>query len=91
MKLRKPICPYCGKKVNIFRTWSLKLQGEYRCIHCKGISNIVLDPGVSILAAIAIILSIGIFLFYRFIFQEITLHCILFMAIPCLLYTSRCV
>ena len=39
-----PRCPYCKKRVNLIRTWSLKRQGEYRCPRCGGISNIFLSP-----------------------------------------------
>ena len=31
-----PICPYCKKRVNLIRTWSLKRQGEYKCPRCGG-------------------------------------------------------
>ena len=28
---RMPVCPYCGKKVDLITTWMLRRQGEYRC------------------------------------------------------------
>ena len=43
-----PTCPYCKKRVNLIRTWSLKRQGEYRCPRCGGISNIYLSPCVRV-------------------------------------------
>lgn len=85
-KFRRPTCPYCGRKVNPIRTWKLKLEGEYKCIGCHGISNIVLDPMVTIFASIAIVLSILIFLFYYFLVGEITLNGILFMILPYVLF-----
>lgn len=77
-----PKCPYCGLRVGPVRTWSLKKQGEYRCIRCGGISNIVLRRGVAYLAAAAILVSIGIFVFYRFLAGEITLRGMFLMAAP---------
>lgn len=62
MKLCKPRCPYCGKKVNYANTWVLKTQGEYLCPKCGGISNIVLDRGVYFLAFLAILASSAFFL-----------------------------
>ena len=71
-----PACPYCGLKIGPVRTWILKSQGEYQCIRCGGISNIVLHPAVSFLAAAAILISILIFMFFRFLVGEITLESI---------------
>ena len=34
MKLRLPVCPYCGKKVGFTKAWYLKREGEYRCPEC---------------------------------------------------------
>ena len=49
-----PTCPYCKKRVNLIRTWSLKRQGEYRCPRCGGISNIYLSPLVYVFALVAV-------------------------------------
>ncbi len=77
-----PTCPYCGLKVGPLRTWILKSRGEYKCIRCGGISNIILRPAVSYLAAAAILISILIFVVFRFIIGKITLESILYMLIP---------
>ena len=39
----RPQCPYCGKKVGILNTWTLRKRGEYTCPRCQGLSNVVLD------------------------------------------------
>ena len=49
-----PRCPYCKKRVNLIRTWSLKRQGEYRCPRCGGISNIFLSPLVYVFALLEV-------------------------------------
>ncbi len=85
-KFGRPVCPYCGKKVNLLRTWTLKLEGEYRCPKCAGISNVVLAPAVTILAAVAIFVSILVFIFYRFLLGSLTLRGILLMLIPYVLF-----
>lgn len=85
-KFGRPVCPYCGKKVNPLRTWTLKLEGEYRCPKCGGISNVVLAPAVTILAAIAIFVSILVFIFYRFLLGSLTFRGILFMLIPYIVF-----
>ena len=81
-----PACPYCGLKIGPVRTWILKSQGEYQCIRCGGISNIVLHPAVSFLAAAAILISILIFMFFRFLVGEITLESIGYMMIPYVIF-----
>ncbi len=68
-----PTCPYCKKRVNIIRTWSLKRQGEYKCPRCGGISNIFLSPLVYVLAAIAILSGGAIYFFHKFILDDISL------------------
>lgn len=85
-KFGLPVCPYCGLKIGPVRTWILKSQGEYKCIRCGGISNITLHPAVSFLAAAAIIISIIIFIFFRFLVGEITLESIGYMMIPYVLF-----
>lgn len=85
-KFGRPVCPYCGKKVNLVRTWTLKLEGEYRCPKCGGISNVVLAPAVTVLAAAAIFVSILVFVFYRFLLGSLTLKGILFMLLPYVLF-----
>jgi len=66
-----PSCPYCKKRVNIIRRWSLKRQGEYKCPRCQGISNIFLSPLTSVFAAIAAVISGGIYFFYKFMLDSI--------------------
>ena len=34
-------CPYCGKKVGLFRTWMLKNKGDYFCPECGNRSAVV--------------------------------------------------
>lgn len=66
-----PTCPYCRKRVNYFRAWSLRKHGEYRCPRCKGISNIYLSPLTYVLAFIAIAAGFLIYFFGKFISDSI--------------------
>lgn len=85
-KFRSPVCPYCGKKVNPLRTWNLKKQGEYQCSKCSGISNIVLDPTVSLFGVTAIFLSVLTFLIFKFFVGEVNLLCVILMIVPFLIF-----
>lgn len=86
MKLRLPICPYCGKKVGFTKAWYLKKEGEYRCPECGGYSNILLDPLSPLLGTLAILCSILIFLLVRFLAGGISFWGILLMLFPYLLF-----
>lgn len=77
-----PICPYCKKRVNIIRTWSLKRQGEYKCPRCGGISNIFLSPLIYVLAVIAILSGGSIYFFHKFILDDITLSTAFHVFLP---------
>ena len=83
---RKPVCPYCGKKVDRLTTWMLRRQGEYRCPRCRGVSTIVLDMKTSFLAVAAVITALLIFLIIRVILQKVTLWTIFWVLIPFLIF-----
>lgn len=68
-----PKCPYCKKRVNLIRTWSLKRQGEYRCPRCGGISNIFLSPLIYVFALLAIFSGGAVYFFHKFILDDIGL------------------
>lgn len=77
-----PTCPYCKKRVNLIRTWSLKRQGEYQCPRCAGISNIYLSPLIYVLALLAVSASGVIYFFHKFILDDIELKTALYVFIP---------
>lgn len=77
-----PTCPYCKKRVNIIRTWSLKRQGEYQCPRCRGISNVYLSPLVYVFALIAIFAGAAIYFFHKFILDDINLSILIQVLIP---------
>ncbi len=77
-----PRCPYCNKRVNIIRTWSLKKQGEYKCPRCGGISNIFLSPLIYVFAVIAVFTGGAIFFFHRFVMDDIVLTTAIQVLIP---------
>ena len=62
-----PTCPYCKKRVNIIRVWSMKKHGEFMCPRCKGISNIFISPIVYISAILAVAASFLIYFFSKFV------------------------
>ena len=68
-----PKCPYCRKRVNLIRTWSLKRQGEYQCPRCGGISNIFLSPLVYVFALLAVFSGAAVYFFHKFILDDIGL------------------
>lgn len=77
-----PTCPYCKKRVNLIRVWSLKRQGEYRCPRCGGISNIFLSPLIHVFAVLAIFSGGALYFFHKFILDDITLKTIAQIIIP---------
>lgn len=81
-----PRCPYCKKRVNLIRTWSLKRQGEYKCPRCSGISNIYLSPLIYVFALIAIFAGGAIYFFYKFVLNEISLMTVIQVVIPFVIF-----
>ncbi len=77
-----PTCPYCKKRVNIIRTWSLKRQGEYQCPRCGGISNIFLSPLVYVLALLALFSGGAMYFFHKFVLDDIALETAVYVFIP---------
>ena len=70
-KFRQAKCPYCGKKVGLFRSWTIKTQGEYECPKCGAYSNIEMDPATYLFAVLAVILSGLIYLVYMLIQKSV--------------------
>ena len=81
-----PTCPYCKKRVNLIRTWSLKRQGEYQCPRCGGISNIYLSPLIYVVALLARFAGGAVYFFHKFVLNDITLDTALQVFIPFALF-----
>lgn len=81
-----PTCPYCRKRVNYFRAWSLRKHGEYRCPRCKGISNIYLSPLTYVFAFIAIAAGFLIYFFGKFISDSIGIMTVLEVLAPFVIF-----
>ena len=77
-----PTCPYCKKRVNLIRTWSLKRQGEYRCPRCSGISNIYLSPLIYVIALLAVFAGGAVYFFHKFILDDISFSILLQVVVP---------
>lgn len=77
-----PRCPYCKKRVNLIRTWSLKRQGEYRCPRCGGISNIFLSPLIYVFALLAVFAGGAVYFFHKFVLNDISLSTVAQVLIP---------
>ena len=77
-----PTCPYCKKRVNLIRTWSLKRQGEYQCPRCGGISNIFLSPLIYVFALLAVFAGGAVYFFHKFILDDVSLSTALQVLIP---------
>lgn len=77
-----PTCPYCKKRVNLVRTWSLKRQGEFQCPRCGGISNIYLSPLIYVVALFALFAGGAVYFFHKFVLDDISLGTALQVFIP---------
>lgn len=77
-----PTCPYCRKRVNLIRTWSLKRQGEYQCPRCGGISNIYLSPLIYVLGLMAVFAGGVLYFFHKFVLDDISLKTVLYVFLP---------
>ena len=77
-----PKCPYCKKRVNFIRTWSLKRQGEYQCPRCGGISNIFLSPLVYVFALLAVFSGAAVYFFHKFILDDVDLTTVFQVILP---------
>ncbi len=75
-------CPYCRKRVNLIRSWSLKRQGEYQGPRCGGISNIFLSPLIYVFALLAIFGGGAVYFFHKFILDDISLSTLGQVLIP---------
>ena len=81
-----PVCPYCGKKVDLITTWFLRRQGEYRCPRCRGISTVVMDMKTTFFAIGAVITALLIFFIGRVVKEEINLSIIIWILVPFVLF-----
>lgn len=81
-QLGRPVCPYCGKKVNFVVTWGLRRRGEYSCPRCHGISNVFLSGVATVAAFFAIFISVILLLCLIFLLQEATWWSILMVLAP---------
>lgn len=81
-----PTCPYCKKRVNLIRVWSLKRQGEYQCPRCGGISNIFLSPLIHVFAVLAVFSGGALYFFHKFILDDIALKTVVQILIPFALF-----
>ena len=81
-----PTCPYCKKRVNLIRTWSLKRQGEYRCPRCSGISNIYLSPLIYVFALLAVFAGGAVYFFHKFILDDISFSILIQVVVPCAVF-----
>ena len=77
-----PICPYCRKRVNLIRTWSLKRQGEYRCPRCGGISNIYLSPLIYVFGLLAVVSGGAMYFFHKFVLDDVSLGTVIQVIVP---------
>ena len=77
-----PSCPFCGRRVNPIRAWYLKKEGEYRCPRCGNYSNVLLAPITPYLGALAVIISIIIFLITRALKKEVEFTNVIMVLIP---------
>lgn len=81
-QLGRPVCPYCGKKVNFIITWGLRRRGEYCCPRCQGISNVFLSGAASVSAFLAVAISGILMLCLIFLLKDPTWWSVLAVLAP---------
>lgn len=81
-----PTCPYCKKRVNIIRVWSMKKHGEFMCPRCKGISNIKLSPLVYVCAVLAVAAGFLIYFFAKFVLENVSIMTPVYVLIPFIIF-----
>ena len=79
------LCPYCGKKVGLFRTWMLKNKGDYFCTECGNRSAVVIDKIVLPMAAAAAAVSLILILIFTFL-VDMHIWSIVLIFIPFLIF-----
>ena len=85
-RLQKPKCPYCGKKIGFFNTWTLKTQGEFQCPKCGKFSNVVLDRRIYPAAFITVLVGCILFALYYFEILKLELWSFLPVLAPFFLF-----
>lgn len=81
-----PSCPYCNKKMNIIATWAIRREGEFRCPRCRGVSNIMLDIKLALIAVASVILSALLFVILRIISQNESIGILILCISPILIF-----
>ena len=81
----QPSCPYCGKKVGLFRTWMLKNKGDYFCPECGNRSAVVIDKVVIPMAITAVAISLILVLIFIFL-VDMHIWSIILIFIPFLVF-----
>ena len=79
-------CPYCGKRVNLVRIWSLRRQGEYKCPRCSGISNVFLSPLIHVAAILTIFASGVLYFFHKFVLNKLEITTVITVFLPFLIF-----
>lgn len=77
-----PSCPYCGRKVNLVRMWTLKRDGEFICPGCGGISNVHHTPVITLFAAVCALVAFAIFAVTRFFLDQVDLMTCIYVFFP---------
>lgn len=85
-RFEKTECPYCGRKVGLAGAWILKTQGEYRCPKCGGISNIVLNKRLYIIAAVAAVVSVILLLAEILFIPQFSIGSVISVGAPFVLF-----
>lgn len=78
-------CPYCGKKVGLFRTWMLKNKGDYFCTECGNRSAVVIDKVIVPMAITAVAISLILVLIFTFL-VDMHIWSIILIFIPFLVF-----
>ena len=78
-------CPYCGKKVGLFRTWMMKNKGDYFCTECGNRSAVVIDKIIVPMAITTVIISIILVLIFTFL-VDMYIWSIVLIFIPFLVF-----
>lgn len=86
MKKNKfPTCPYCGRRLNFARAWSIHSKTEYTCPNCSYVSEVKLEDKMQKNAIVAVIISIILILIFSIV-NTIKIWEILIAVIPFVIF-----
>ena len=77
-----PFCPYCGRKLKYWDSFSVHRDGEYTCPKCNYNSKINYKKNIKAHAAVNFIISLVYVLLFAFVFKKVNIFEVSFVLVP---------